>query len=101
MDIMEITKVSNNEIVVTYESGQKESFEVVELGSREESILKAVELTKLSLKREGAINKLAFFRNDFSRHRNYEIEMYLDEIDPTRKYRINEMCPFNNFKWFD
>jgi hypothetical protein len=99
-DIIEMGKIDNFTIEVVFEDETKKEFPVIKLASRDEAIEKCKEVTKLALNADNAFEILHTLCNDFEKHRNYEIEMYLDRLT-NKYYRIDELCPFNGFKWFD
>lgn len=99
-DIIEMGKIDNSTIEVVFEDETKKEFPVIKLASRNEAIEKCKEVTKLALNADNAFEILHTLCNDFEKHRNYEIEMYLDRLT-NKYYRIDELCPFNGFKWFD
>lgn len=59
--------------------------------------------TKEALTKPNAFEKMDnfFSEGDYEGLRNYEIEDYLDNITGKYGHKINELCPYNGFMWFD
>lgn len=99
--ITEVDKLSDDKILLTYSDDSTAEVPVIKLESRGKAIELCIEKTKqYFVDPEKAFENLNDLTNDFSRHRNYEIEDYLDWITETHGHRINELCPFNGFSWF-
>lgn len=96
-EIMFVDRIDKETIQVEYCDGEKELFRVIPINTRSEAIEKAKELTKKALLQPTAFDNLGLYKNDFSRHRNYEIETYIDTLSNTMGYIIIELCPFNGF----
>lgn len=99
-EVEEVNKIDNATVEVVYMDGSTEVCSVVKINSRQEAIAKCIEVTKVELKKDDAFKNLNKFFNDFSRHRNYELEYYLDEF-AGGYYRIFENCPFKGYMWFN
>jgi len=102
-EVEEVDKIDNTKIKVTYEDGTSECFPVIKLESREKALELCESYTKIELLKPSAFDRLNDFfpKSCYDRLRNYEIEDYLDTITGKHGHRINELCPFNGFKWFD
>jgi hypothetical protein len=99
-DIGEENKIDDETIELVTWDDVKTQHKVTRIETRAEAIALAEKLTREWLAKPDAFENLGRFRNNFARHRNYEIENYLDELGEGY-YRIAELCPFNGFYWFD
>jgi len=96
--IEEVEILGTTEMKYTYNDGTTEVYPVIFVESREKAIEMCNEHTKIELKKDNAFDVLKTFENNFSRHRNYEIENYLENITGVLGYAIDEDCPFNGFR---
>ena len=101
--IEQIDKISNEEILITYDDNTQDKVKVIKIQSRKEALELCTRYTKEALKRDDAFERLnSFFaENLYNRLRNYEIEMYLDKVSEKIGHKINELCPKNGFMFFD
>jgi hypothetical protein len=102
-EIEAVDKIDNSTIKVTYEDGKSECFTVIKLESREKALKLCESYTKIELLKPSAFDRLNDFfpKSCYDLLRNYEIEDYLDTITGKYGHKINELCPFNGFMWFD
>jgi hypothetical protein len=99
-EIIVVDRINTQTIEVEYLDGEKEQFDIILIQTRLEAIEKAITLTKKALLLPDAFDNLGRFVNDFSRHRNYEIEEYIDKLSNTVGHKIIELCPFNGFSTY-
>jgi hypothetical protein len=101
MDVDEEYKVSQTKLKIVWENGFEQIVEVTKINTRQEAIKLCEKTTKECLLKPDAYIKLNSFRNEFSRHRNYELEVYLDShSSELKRHKIVEICPFDGFSWF-
>lgn len=99
-----IDKIDNETERHEYEDGTFQDFKVIKINSRKHALNLCEKYTRKALNKHDAFEKLHLFRNrkSFDRLRNYEVEEYLDMVsDKKRPHKIDELCPYNGFKWFD
>ena len=102
-EIEEVDKIDNTTIKVTYEDGTSECFPVIKLESRKKALELCELYTKIELLKPSVFDRLNNFlpKSCYDQLRNYEIEAYLDTTTGKQGHRINELCPYNGFMWFD
>ena len=96
-------KFDNSTIKVTYEDGTTKFFPVIKLESRKKALELCKSYTKIELSKPDSFERLKTFlpKSCYQELRNYEIENYIDTMTGKLGHKINELCPFNNFMWFD